>query len=80
MKTTISKATFKPKVLAYLRLVEETGNELIVTDHGRPAVRIIPFKSRSALDVLKELKGSIVSEGEDYSNPVVEYSAWSIFK
>ena len=31
------------KVLAYLREVEERGEELIITDHGRPVVKIVPL-------------------------------------
>jgi len=49
--TTISKAQFKPKVLAWLRQVEETGEDLVITDHGRPAVRISPATTASLADV-----------------------------
>lgn len=51
MTMTISKAQFKPKVLAWLRQVEQTGEDLILTDHGRPAVRITPATSASLTDV-----------------------------
>lgn len=51
MTTSISKAQFKPKVLAWLRQVEETGEDLVITDHGRPAVRISPVATASLADV-----------------------------
>ncbi|HUG43226.1 MAG TPA: type II toxin-antitoxin system Phd/YefM family antitoxin [Acidobacteriota bacterium] len=43
MKTTVSKSEFKARALEYLRRIERTGRELIVTDRGRPAVKIIPY-------------------------------------
>jgi len=51
MTTTISKAQFKPKVLAWLRQVEETGETLVITDRGRPAVCISPMATASLADV-----------------------------
>jgi prevent-host-death family protein len=43
MKTSVSKSEFKAKALEYLRQIEKTGRELIVTDRGRPAVKIVPY-------------------------------------
>lgn len=39
----VSKSEFKPRVLEYLREVEASGEPLIVTDRGRPVIRIEPF-------------------------------------
>lgn len=36
----ISKSRFKPHALRYFRRIEETGEPLIITDHGRPVLRI----------------------------------------
>lgn len=36
---TVSKSTLKGKMLEYFRQVEETGEELVVTDNGRPVVK-----------------------------------------
>lgn len=54
----VSKSEFKPKALAYLREVERTGETLIVTDHGRPVVRIEPHAP--AEDVLARLRGCVL--------------------
>lgn len=43
MEATVSKSQFKPKALEYFRSVETTGKELVITDHGRPVLRIIPW-------------------------------------
>lgn len=56
---TLSKAKFKPKVLEYLREVERTGAELVITDRGRPVVRILPYE-QGHQHILKELSGSVV--------------------
>ncbi len=46
MKEVISKSQFKPRVLEYFRKVQEKGVELIITDHGRPVIKIIPYPER----------------------------------
>ena len=61
---TISKSKLKPKVLEILREVEESRKEVIVTDRGRPVVKILPFVDKPN-DVLKNLKGSVLK----YTNP-----------
>lgn len=43
MPKVISKAQFKPKSLELFRRVEQTGEELIITDHGRPVLKIVPY-------------------------------------
>jgi prevent-host-death family protein len=59
MQSSVSKSHFKPKALEYFRSVEKTGKELIITDHGRPVLRIVPY----ALDpqaALRKLRGSVL--------------------
>ncbi|MBI5639739.1 MAG: type II toxin-antitoxin system prevent-host-death family antitoxin [Nitrospirae bacterium] len=43
MSKTISKSRFKPRSLEMFRSVEQTGEELIITDHGRPVLKIVPY-------------------------------------
>jgi prevent-host-death family protein len=44
MSKSVSKSRLKAKALEYFREVERTGNELIVTDHGRPVLKIVPYR------------------------------------
>ena len=44
MDDTISKTRFKARALEYFREVERTGRELVITDRGRPVVKLVPFK------------------------------------
>ena len=65
MKTqTISKSRLKPRVLQILREVQESRKEIIVTDRGRPVVKILPYTDNPK-EVLKSLKGSVL----EYTDP-----------
>jgi len=75
MTMIISKAQFKPKVLAWLRQVEETGEDLVITDHGRPSVRIVPAGLASLETVQAQWKdrvaeGSVRYEAEAGVEPL----------
>jgi prevent-host-death family protein len=57
----ISKSALKARMLEYLRRVEETGEELIVTDNNVPVVRILPIRTlRPATDVFGDVRGRVV--------------------
>jgi prevent-host-death family protein len=56
---TISKSKFKARALEYFREVERTGRPLIVTDHGRPVLKIVPYRE-DPKTALRELKDSVV--------------------
>lgn len=72
MAERIAKSKFKPKTLEYLRRVEQTGEAIIITDHGRPVVRIEPY--REGDETLRLLRGCIVR----YDDPLapVGDEAW----
>ena len=54
--STISKSRFKARALEYFRQVERTGRELIITDRGKPVLKLIPFRDdpQHALRALRE--------------------------
>ena len=62
MEITVSKSKFKPQALAYFRRVQTSGKPLVITEHGRPVLRIVPFdapgtspgeRTRQALNALR---------------------------
>lgn len=58
---TVSKSILKAKMLEYLRRVEQTGEELVVTSHGRPVVRVVPFSiKRTPDEAFGDLRGKVV--------------------
>jgi prevent-host-death family protein len=58
MGKVVSKSKFKPKSLEYFRQIEESGEELIITDHGRPVIKVIPYSVRPA-DAMQLLRNSV---------------------
>lgn len=60
----VSKSEFKAKALEYFRQIEASGESVIVTDHGKPALEVRPYRGegRHPLDILR---GSVVR----YENP-----------
>ena len=48
---TISKSKLKTHVLQIFRQIEQTGEEVIVTDNNRPVLRIQPFTRKPGVDV-----------------------------
>ena len=59
----VSKSKFKARALQYFRDIEETGDPLIITDHGRPVLIIEPYTEDSQ-QMLAELRGSVLHYDE----------------
>jgi len=59
MAQAISKSAFKAKALEYFREVESSGKELIITDHGKPVLKVVPY-SHDPAEALKSLRGSVI--------------------
>ncbi|MGA7779615.1 MAG: type II toxin-antitoxin system Phd/YefM family antitoxin [Paraburkholderia sp.] len=64
----VSKSEFKAKALEFFRQVEASGESVVVTDHGKPALEVRPYRSaeRNPLDVLR---GSVIRY-DDATSPV----------
>jgi prevent-host-death family protein len=56
MPVSISKSRFKAHALELFRQVEQTGQPIIITDHGTPVLKISPYRDdpAAALRVLRE--------------------------
>lgn len=70
---TVSKGVLKAKMLEYFRQVEQTGIELIVTDHRKPVLKISPIKQPklSVDEAFFGLRGK-VNYFEDINTPTTE--------
>ena len=64
----VSKSQFKPRALEYFREIEATGEEIVITDRGRPVVRIAPFRPEVSR-AREELRGSVIRY-DDPTEPV----------
>ena len=66
----VSKSQFKAKALEYFRTIEQSGESVIITDHGRPALEIRPYR-KAEKDPLEQLRGSVLHY-EKPTEPVAE--------
>ena len=76
-KWVVSKSRFKPRALEYFREIEKTGKELVITDRGKPILKIAPY-SEDIEALLKPLRGSVLK----YTSPTkpVGVKDWSSLK
>lgn len=68
MENSVSKSKLKAHALEYFREVERTGRELIVTDRGKPVLKIVPY-TEDPEEALKSLRGTVLKY-EDPTEPV----------
>ena len=68
LKNMISKSQFKPRALHYFREIEKTGKELVISDHGKPVLKIVPYVEDPE-EVLKLLRDTVIKY-EDPTEPV----------
>lgn len=56
----VSKSALKARMLEYFRMVEQTGEELIVTDNNRPVLKVVPIRTRRpAREVFADARGKL---------------------
>ena len=77
MTQIISKSTFKPQALKYFRQIESLGEEIIITDHAKPVIKIIPYRQEPHV-ILEELRNSVLQ----YDNPLdpIGEDEWEVLK
>lgn len=68
MEEMISKSKFKPRALQYFREVEKTGKEIVISDRGKPVLRIVPY-TENPEEALKALRDTVVKY-DDPTEPV----------
>jgi prevent-host-death family protein len=76
MENVISKSKFKPKALQYFRQVQESGRELIITDHSKPVLKIVPYREETPS--LESLRNTVLRY-DDPTGPVGE-DEWDALK
>lgn len=69
---TVSKSKLKAKMLEIFRQLEASNEELIVTDRGKPVLKIIPLRPKSSVeDLFGAFQGKVIYN-EDPTNPTLE--------
>ena len=65
----ISKSKLKANMLRIFRHIENTGEEMIVTDHNRPVLRIQPIEQKKTVEeVFGTVQGKVIYR-EDINTP-----------
>ena len=70
---TIPAGEFKNRCLALMDEVSETGEEIVITKHGKPVSRLVPVRERKPL--LGMFKDEVNITG-DIISPVVPAEDW----
>ena len=62
---TIGAAGFKAKCLELMDQVRETGVEYVVTKHGEPVAKLVPYRPRDRQSLFGSMKGTVL----EYERP-----------
>ena len=68
----ISKTKLKAKMLAVFRTIERSGEEVIVTDHGKPTLKISRLPKRESVETVFARHRNGVRYKEDIMVPTTE--------
>ena len=68
----VPKSTLNGKALEYVQHVADTGEELVITDNGRPVVRVTAIPARTSADELfADVRGKVVYH-DDVLAPTID--------
>jgi prevent-host-death family protein len=74
---TVAAADFKATCLELMDRVRETGQEYVVTKHGKPVAKLVPYVAPKPRRVLGSMKGTVLK----YERPFDPIDAeWDIDK
>ena len=58
--THVAAATFKARCLELMDQVRENGVEYVVTKHGRPVARLVPYEEAARKPLFGAMKGTVL--------------------
>ena len=56
----VPAATFKARCLELMEHVRENGAEYVVTKHGRPVARLVPYEGAERKPLFGAMKGTVL--------------------
>ena len=68
----VSKSKLKANMLRIFRHIENTGEEMIVTDHNRPVLRIQPIEEKKTVEEMFGTVQDKVIYREDINTPTID--------
>jgi prevent-host-death family protein len=75
MSRIMKASEFKAKCLALMDEVTETGQDVIVTKHGKPVAKLVPYEAKPKRGLLGIWKGQVEILGDIISPIDVEWDA-----
>jgi prevent-host-death family protein len=57
---TVAAADFKARCLELMDRVRETGVEYVVTKHGQPVARLVPYSPSTPASLFGSMKGTVL--------------------
>ncbi len=72
-QTLIGAGEFKAKCLSLMDLVNEQKQEIVITKHGQPVAKLVPFLTEMP-DLCGFLKGSIKIKGDIIHSPKIHWN------
>lgn len=79
-KTTVPAATFKATCLELMERVRETGVEYIVTKHGEPVAKLVPYTAPKRRKLFGALKGTVLKYDRPFDPIDGEYDIDRVFE
>jgi prevent-host-death family protein len=60
LRDVLPAADFKANCLKLMDRVRETGVEYVITKHGEPVAKLVPYKAKQRTPVFGALKGTVL--------------------
>ena len=77
MSKRVSKSQFKARALELFREVEQTREEIVVTDRDRPVLKVVPYDEQPDAP-LERLRGTVLRY-DDPTEPV-DVESWEALR
>lgn len=73
MALTVSKSKLKANMLQIFRQIEASGEEIIVTDHNKPVLKIVPLKKKKTVDdVFSSWRDKVSYDKDELEAPTID--------
>ena len=70
---TLAAATFKARCLELMDRVRETGTEYVVTKHGKPVAKLVPYRPTTMTSLFGSMKGTVLKYERPFDPIDAEY-------
>jgi prevent-host-death family protein len=60
LRDVLAAADFKARCLELMDRVRETGVEYVITKHGEPVAKLVPYKAKQRTPIFGCLKGTVL--------------------